>query len=216
MIPVIGLGAGGHGKVVLEILQLMGGYELVGLLDPNSELWRTKLLDVPILGGDDLLPELRDRGINKAFIGLGTVGDVRPREKLYKILQNQQFEIVSAVHPQTIIAPSVQIGYGITIMAGVIVNSSVKFGNNVIVNSGAIVEHDCIIGSHVHIAPGAKLAGTVQVGAGSHIGIGAVIAQGIRIGNNAIIGAGAVVIKDVPDSVVVVGVPARILKQVGT
>ena len=216
MIPVIGLGAGGHGQVVIEILQLMGNYELVGLLDPNFELWNTELLDVPILGGDELLPELRDRGINKAFIGLGTVGDVRPRKKLYQILQNQQFEIVSAIHPQAVISPSVQIGDGITIMAGVIVNSTVKFGNNVIVNSGAIVEHDCVIDSHVHIAPGAKLAGAVQVGAGSHIGIGAVIAQGIRIGNNAIIGAGAVVIKDVPDSVVVVGVPARILKQVGT
>ena len=216
MIPVIGLGAGGHAQVVLEILQLMGGYELVGLLDPNSELWHTKLLDVPILGGDELLPELRDRGINKAFIGLGTVGDVRPRKKLYQILQNHQFELVSAIHPQAAISPSVQIGYGITIMAGVIVNSTVKFGNNVIVNSGAIVEHDCVIGSHVHIAPGAKLAGAVQVGEGSHIGIGAVIAQGIRIGSNAIIGAGAVVIKDVPDSVVVVGVPARILKQLGT
>lgn len=215
MIPIIGLGAGGHAKVVIEILQLIGTYKLIGLLDPNPELWQTKLLDVPILGGDELLPQIRGN-LNKSFIGVGSVGNAQPRKKLYQKLQDYQFEIISAIHPQAIIAPSVEIGSGITIMAGVVVNSSVTFGNNIIVNSGAIVEHDCVISSHVHIAPGARLAGNVRVGEGSHIGIGAIISQGICIGKNAIIGAGAVVIKDVPDSVVVVGVPARILKPVGT
>ena len=84
-----------------------------------------------------------------------------------------------------------------------------------IINSGAIVEHDCVIESHAHIATGAQLASTVYVGEGSHIGIGASVRQCISIGQYAIIGAGAVVIDNVPDNVVVVGVPARILRGVG-
>ena len=47
----------------------------------------------------------------------------------------------------------------------------------------------------------------------SFIGIGTTIIQGIKIGRNVTIGAGSVVIKDIPDNVMVVGNPAKILKN---
>ena len=211
---VVGLGAGGHVKVVIEILQLMGGYELVGLLDPKQELWNTKVLWVPILGDDDLLLELYKDGVRHTFIGLGTAGDTSPRRQLYEKAQAQGFQIVQAIHPQAILSPSVKIGHGPTIMAAVVINANAQLGDNVIVNTGAIIEHDCIIGDHVHIATGACLAGTVRVGEGAHIGLGASIRQCLYIGRNAIVGAGAVVVDDVPDNVVVAGVPARVTRRV--
>lgn len=211
---VVGLGAGGHAKVVLEILQLMGGYEFVGLLDPKHELWNTKVLRVPVLGDDELLSKLYDQGVRHAFIGLGTVGDTRPRRQLYEKARAQSFQIVQAIHPQAILSPSVEIGHGPTIMAGAVINANARLGDNVIVNTGAIIEHDCTIGDHVHIATGARLASTVHVDGGSHIGLGASVRQCIRIGRNAIVGAGAIVIENVPDNVVVVGVPARTMRQV--
>jgi len=211
---VVGLGAGGHAKVVIEILRLRGGYELVGLLDPKQELWKTEVLSVPVLGDDTLLPELYDQGVRYAFIGLGTVGDTRPRRRLYDTARQQGFQIVPAVHPEAIIAPSTEIGHGPTIMAGVVINATARLGDNVIVNTGAVVEHDCVIGNHVHIATGARLAGTVHVGEGTHIGLGASVRQCIRIGRNAVVGAGAAVVDDVPDNVFVAGVPARILRKV--
>ena len=214
MIRVIGLGAGGHARVVIEILRLLSGYELVGLLDPRQELWDSDVLGVPVLGDDRLLSELRNQGVDFAFIGLGTVGDTRPRRRLYEIVRRQGFQFIKAIHPQSIIAPSVELGHGPTIMAGAVINTGAKLGDNVIVNTGSIVEHDCIIGDHVHIATGARLAGTVRVGEGAHIGLGASILQGLEVGQNAIVGAGAVVISNVPDNTVVVGVPARILKKV--
>ena len=209
---VIGLGAGGHAKVVIEILQLMAGCELVGLLDRNKELWGTDVLGVPVLGNDDLLPKLYNRGVGHAFIGLGTVGDTRPRRQLYEKARRQRFQIVSAIHRQAIIAPSAEIGHGPTVMAGAVINAAARLGDNVIVNTGAIVEHDCVVGNNVHIATGARLASTVYVGDGAHIGLGASVRQCIRIGRNAIVGAGSVVVDDVPDNVVVVGVPARMLR----
>ena len=209
MIPVVGFGAGGHAKVVIEVLRSRGEYKIVGLLEARRELRGTTVLGVEVLGNDSLMGELKQRGIEHAFIGVGTVGDAQPRRELYEKVLSSGFEIVAAIHAAAVVSSSAQIGVGPTIMAGAIVNANAVIGDNVIINTGAIVEHDCVIGDHTHIATGARLAGGVQVGPGSHIGIGAVVRQEIRIGAGAIVGAGAVVVKDVPDGKTVIGVPAK-------
>ena len=211
MRKVIGLGAGGHAKVIIEILRAIGGYLIVGLVDSNQKLWDTEVLGVPVLGDDTLLPKLRTQGIENAFIGLGTVGDIQPRKRLYEEALKQKFEIVQAIHPRATIAPSAEIGLGVTIMPGAMINSAARLGDNIIINTGAIVEHDCVIEDHVHISPGAQLASSVHVGEGSHIGIGSTIIQCINIGDSVVVGAGAVVIKDVPSNLTVVGSPAHVL-----
>lgn len=211
---VIGLGAGGHAKVVIEILRLMGDYELVGMLDSKRELWGTDVLKVPVLGDDRLLPKLYIQGVRHVFIGVGSVGDMLPRRRLYEQAERQGFEFTQAIHPQAVISPSVTIGKGPTIMAGAVINAAAQIRDNVIVNTGAIIEHDCVISSHVHIATGVHLASTVHVSEGTHIGLGASIRQSLSIGRNSVVGAGSVVIEDVPDNVVVVGVPARVLRRI--
>lgn len=210
MIPVVGFGAGGHATVVIEIVRSMQEYEIVGLLEVRSELWGTRVLGVEVLGDDSLMAELKERGIDRAFIGVGIVGDAKPRQQLYEKVTGAGFKIVPAVHAAAVVSASATIGDGPTIMAGAIVNANAVIGNNVIINTGAIVEHDCVIGDHTHIATGARLAGGVHVGPGSLIGIGAVVRQEIMIGEGAIVGAGAVVVRDVPPGKTVTGVPARI------
>jgi len=126
---------------------------------------------------------------------------------------NPEAELEPFVHPSAVISKSASLGEGVTVMAGVLINANSQIGNNVIINTGAIVEHDCIVGDHIHVATGARLAGTVTVGTGSHIGAGAIVLEGRSIGSNSIVGAGAVVVRDVPDEVVVMGVPARIYKR---
>ena len=209
MIPVVGFGAGGHAKVVIEILRSRREYEIVGLLDTRIERG-ANVLGVDVLGDDSLMADLRQRGVEHAFIGVGSVGDSQPRRQLYDKVVSSGFQIVPAIHANAVVSVSAQIGVGPTIMAGAIVNANAVIGDNVIVNTGAIVEHDCVIGDHTHIATGARLAGGVQVGPGSHIGIGAVVRQEIKIGEGAIVGAGAVVVRDVPDFKTVIGVPAKI------
>lgn len=212
---VIGLGSGGHAKVVIEIIHAMGGCRITGLLDPKKKLWGSEILGIPVLGGDNLLSDLQIRNqVQEIFIGLGSVGNLEPRKRLYKKALTHGIEVLSVIHPQTIISPSSEIGYGVTIMAGAIINSCVRMGNNVVVNTGAIIEHDCIIGKHVFIATGVKLASTVNIGDGTHIGVGASVRQCVNIGRNAIIGAGAVVVSDVPDCCTVAGVPARDIASV--
>ncbi len=211
---VVGLGAGGHAKVVVEMLKLMGAHELVGLLDSNSALWGTEVLGVPVLGDDGLLPGIYSQGASHAFIGVGGVGDTGPRKRLYEMANRTGFQMVDVIHPSAVVSASAAWGQGLTAMAGAVINAGAQLGDNVIVNTGAIVEHDCVIGDHVHVATGARLASTVQVGDWAHIGLGASVRQCVHIGRSSIVGAGAVVVEDVPDNVVVVGVPARILKRV--
>ena len=209
MIRVVGLGAGGHAKVMVETLRAMGDFEIVWLLDSNRDLWNRHVIGVPVLGDDDQLPRIYQEGVRHAFVGVGSVGDTSPRRRLYAMAREQGFDIVTAIHPAAIVSPSAELGHGATIMAGAVINAAARLGANVIVNTGAIVEHDCIVGDHAHIATGARLASTVNVGAGAHVGAGATVRQCITIGEGSLVGAGAVVVRDVLEGTVVAGVPAE-------
>jgi UDP-perosamine 4-acetyltransferase len=209
---VIGLGAGGHAKVLIEALGRMDTCEVVGLLDANPGLRGRAVLGTPVLGGDDMMSQLRRQGVTHFFVGVGSTGDSTLRRRLYQNAIQCGLEPVEIIHPGAWVSASAKVGRGVCILACAVVNADARFGDNVIVNTGAIVEHDCVLGAHVHIATGACLAGGVSVGEGSHIGIGASVRQNIRIGMNAIVGAGAVVVKEVRDEVVVAGVPARIIR----
>lgn len=210
---VVGFGAGGNAKVVIEILRQSGSYSLHGLLDPDCSLWGVSVLGVVVLGNDTLLPELISKGVDSFFIGIGAVSSLEPRRRLYELACSHGLRAVNAIHPASMLSESATFGAGFTAMANSVVNAQATLGENVVINTGAIVEHDCIVGNHVHISPRATLLGAVKVGDGTMVGAGAVIRQGLTIGSYAIVGAGAVVVKDVPDGAVVVGIPARSLKN---
>ena len=210
---VVGLGAGGHAKAVIEAIQLSGAHEVVGLLDRDPALKGQFVLDVPVLGGDELLPGLKAKGIGGVFIGVGSVGDAAGRVRLYEQAVAQGLEVVVVTHPAAVVSPSASVGAGTVVLARAVINPGASLGVNVIINSGAVVEHDCTIGDHAHIATGACLAGGVRVGDRAHVGVGASVKQGIAIGSGAIVGGGAAVVEDVPAGATVVGVPARPLMK---
>lgn len=210
------LGGGGHAAVLIECLRAAGGVQLIGILDPERALWGGELLGVPILGGDELLGSLREQGAESFVVGLGATGNNALRRRIFELGLARGLRPCSVIHPSVLRSASALLGEGCQLLPGAIVNTRAQLGRNVLINSGAIVEHDCRLGDHVHIATGARLAGAVQVEEAAHIGVGACIRQGIRIGAGAVVGAGAAVVKDVPERVVVAGVPARILKAVAT
>lgn len=210
MKTVIGLGAGGHAKVVLDAVQLMGEYRIVGLLDPQrvGEI----VCGIPVLGDDDWLKSEQAQGITAVFLA---IGDNQTRKKLYERVLSFGIPLLTVIHPTATIASTARIGAGAAVLAHAVVNPDASLGDDVIVNTGAIVEHDCTVGAHSHIAPGAILCGGVRVGESTRIGAGAVVREGCSIGSDAIVGAGAVVVKDVLSSTTVVGSPAKPLERNG-
>lgn len=207
MSGILIIGAGGHGKVVADIL-LQQSAPVLGFLDDDPTTWGTSRLGLPVLGAIDTFLDHSPEGL---VMGIGS--NVL-RQDIVKRLGSLAQELWwSAIHPQAIIAPSARIGRGTVVAAGAIVNPDAMVGDHVIINTGATVDHDCRIGDFAHIAPGVHLAGGVRVGEGSLLGIGSTVIPCCSIGQWTIIGAGAVVVDDIPSHAVAVGVPARCLHK---
>ena len=203
-------GAGGHGKVVADLLLSRGENEFVGFVDDREELWGRNVIGFPVLGGWQWLH--REASHSSVATVLG-VGDNQSRQLLAERCAAWNIELLTVVHATATISQSARLGRGTVVMAGTIINSDARVGTGVIVNSGAVVEHDVEIGDYAHVAPRAAMGGASRLGAFSHLGLGAVVLQCIHVGSHTIVGAGAVVVKDLPDGVVAIGVPARIRRE---
>jgi sugar O-acyltransferase (sialic acid O-acetyltransferase NeuD family) len=203
-------GAGGHGKVVADILISNKEKRFAGFVDDRSQLTGTEVVGYPVLGNGDWLH--RQQAKHPVAVVLG-VGDNDHRRQLARRCAGWDIEILTAIHRMAVVASSARLGRGTVVMAAAAINSEATLGVGVIVNTGAVVEHDVAIGDYAHISPNACLGGTSRLGAASHLGLGAVVLPGVSVGSESIIGAGAVVLKDLPSKIVAVGVPARILRK---
>lgn len=201
---VIILGGGGHAKVLADALRRVG-VPIVGYTDRSDRA----LADVVYLGDDEVITRFNPEAVSLAN-GVGSIGSTAARQQLYDRFRERGFEFYTVVHPSAIVASGSMVDAGAQIMAGVIVQPGCRIGANAIINTRASIDHDCQIGPHVHVAPGVVMCGNVRIGAGAHVGAGAVIVQGRSIGARSVVGAGAVIVEDVPDDVVVVGVPGRL------
>ncbi|MBF8436533.1 acetyltransferase [Halanaerobiaceae bacterium Z-7014] len=200
------IGAGGHGKVILDILERQG-YDIAGFLDDDETIHGTEINGYPVI---DSVSKLEDIAAETVI----AVGHNPTRKKLFnQINEYKDIDLINTIHPETIINSHVDIGSGNMIVAGAIINSNTVIKDNVIINTGATVDHDCLIESHVHISPGVNLGGNVTVREGSHIGIGASVLPGITIGENVTVGAGAVVISNLEANSVYAGVPAKKIRD---
>lgn len=193
-------GASGHGKVIIDILELNGIRDI--------KIWD----DAPkgtLCGYYSSLPDIQHIDANTPVVI--SIGDNTNRKKVVgRFPRHTKFH--TAIHPSAAVSPRVSVGDGTVIMANASVNPDTSIGTHCIINTNASVDHDCMIGDYVHISPNVGLCGNVIVGEGTHIGAGTVVIPGVKIGKWCVIGAGSVIIKDIPDYSVVVGNPGRIIK----
>ena len=206
---IIIIGAGGHARVVYEIVSHDRNLELVAFVDNVVRGKDEHIMGVPVVGDHSVLPRLLEKGVRGAVVA---VGDNSVRASHFDELQSMGLVMISAIHPLSRIAASAYIGQGVTVAIGATISTRARIADNVIVNTGAIVDHEDEIGDHVHIGPGCALAGRVTVKRGAFIGIGSVIKEYITVGENSIIGAGSVVLENIPDNVIAVGAPAKVVK----
>ena len=197
-------GGGGHGHVVVDLLRVLGGWSIVGLLD-NLNSPGTRILDVPVLGDADQLPLLRKQGVDHVAVA---IGEPAARAEMLAHAQSLGFQMPTLVHPSCVVSPSAVLGPACVLCAGAVVGPQSVLGTGVILNTRAGVDHDVRLGDFAHVAPGATVCGFVTIGRASWIGAGAVVRDHLAIGDRVMVGAGAVVLKDVADGLTVYGCPA--------
>lgn len=201
---IVIIGAGGHAKVIADIVLLCGD-NLLGFLDDNEEKQNSVVYkERKVIG------KISDAEKYKETYFIVAIGDNHTREKIVK--EHSGLKWHTAIHPKAIIADTVKIGKGTAIMAGAVINTDSEIGDHCIVNTSCLIDHDNIIGDYSHVSPGAHLAGNVHVDELSWICAGTTVINNIHICSGAIIGAGSTVIKDVADKGVYVGVPIRRIK----
>jgi acetyltransferase EpsM len=205
--PLLIIGNRTFAAEVADLVSEIPGFKVVGFvesLDPAR--CQGTLEGLPILWVDELTG-LRET--HCAVFGLGTTQSSLFAEQLAPF----GIRFATLVHPSARISSTSSLGEGTLASVGAIVAAHTHIGRHVIINRGALIGHHTEIGDFTAIGPGANIAGNCRIGAATYIGMGAVVIDHLTIGTHAVIGAGSVVTKDVPDRVLVVGVPARIVKE---
>ncbi|HRW21447.1 MAG TPA: acetyltransferase [Bacteroidales bacterium] len=196
------IGAGGHGKVCADIALKMGKWNEVAFLDDNEEL--TTVLGLQVLDRANVYPLYKKD--TDFFIA---IGNNTTRELLLNKLIDDEYNISTLIHPNSVIAKEVEIGIGSVVMAGTVINCSTKIGKGCIINTSSSIDHDCIIEDYVHISPGVRLAGNVRVGNKCWLGIGSTVINNISICDECIIGAGGLVISQLVIPATYIGCPVK-------
>jgi sugar O-acyltransferase (sialic acid O-acetyltransferase NeuD family) len=206
---VILVGAGDHGRGVLEIFRRAAEagreVEIVGFVDDDPGAGPVD--GIPLLGTSAWLREHADSLEESVLLSMA---DSAAKRRVATALAGR-VRWTSVVHPRAEVYRSASLGEGSVVSAGAIVAYEARIGAHVTVNLGATIGHHVAIGDYTTIAPGANVLGRVAIGEGVQIHANAVVLPSVVIGDAAIVGAGSVVLRDVAPGAKVFGNPARIV-----
>lgn len=205
------IGAKGFAKEVLEVLHQLNHIKNIAFYDDVNEIGDTLYDSFPILKNENQVKAFFEANGNEFAIGIGT-----PK---YRYLMSEKFEdwggkLVSTISPFAHIGHfGNQIGIGSNIMTGTVITNDVSLGKGCLINLNCTIGHDTIIEEFVELCPGVHISGNCKIGKHTFIGTNATVLPNIVIGQHVIIGAGAIVTKDLPDNVLVMGSPAKVIKE---
>ncbi len=205
------VGTSGHAKVVIDLLERIGGYTVVCLIDSFKRIG-TELFGHRVSGTEDDIPAFVQAGFfDCAVIAIGdnwTRGEIAKRIRA----SSPVLEFPVLVHPSATVGKDVQFGAGSVVVAGVNINPGARIGEFCILNTRSSLDHDSRMGDFSSLAPAAVTGGNVTIGAYSAIAIGATVSHEVSVGEHTVVGAGSLVNKNVPPFVVAYGVPARVIR----
>ena len=208
---IVLFGSSGHAKVIADIIEKEGLYNILGLININQPTG-TNCFGYEVLGSDDDLIGLIKKHVIEG--GIIAVGDNWIRHLIAKNILKliPDFNFVKAVHPAAQIASQVILKRGTVVMAGAVINSGSEIGEFCIVNTKSSIDHDNVFADYSSIMPNAATGGNVRVGEFSALGMGTSILHQVQIGKHSVIGAGSIVLENVSDHSVIYGSPARLQK----
>lgn len=195
------LGGQGGAKMCIDAIRSKNEYEIIGIVDPELKVGDL-VLDVPILGGENLLKYFIEKGVDKIVVSFSSLKNLSFRLKKIEMLKSIGFRFPNIFHSGANIEPSCTFGEGNIILASSIIGSCCEIGNFNYINTGAIICHDAIVGDNNHFAPNSVIAGRVKVMNNNLFGINVSTFYDITIGSNVIINNGVSVNNNIDDFVI--------------
>jgi sugar O-acyltransferase (sialic acid O-acetyltransferase NeuD family) len=187
---IILIGAGGHARSCIDVIESSKKYVIAGFVDREH-----KGNDIPnykVIGLDKDLKQLRTT-IDCAFITIGQINSAKPRMKMFDALLKLDFHIPTIISPLSYVSKNSNVGEGTVIMHGAIVNANVNIGKNCIINSNSLIEHDTVIEDNCHISTGAILNGNVYIEEETFVGSGSIIKQNKSIAKRSFLKMGSII-----------------------
>jgi sugar O-acyltransferase (sialic acid O-acetyltransferase NeuD family) len=203
--PLVIVGAGMHGRVVLDIAKTLK-WKIAGFIDDAREPG-SRVDDQTILGPTD---RLRDGDFTGRYRFHVAIGNNTARRRFANELRARGCEVATMIHPSAWLSPTVMIGSGTVLVGANMVFSAARIGDDVLVDPDTTIGADSVIGDGVYLCPGCHLGANVTCEQEAFLGLGAVAIPNVVIGRRAIVGAGAVVTRNVPEGKLAVGNPARV------
>ena len=196
MKKIILIGAGGHCKSCIDVIEIQKKFKIVGLVDNKKKFF---MINYKIIGEDKELKKFSKKA-QYALITTGQIKNSKIRESLFNKALNNGFKFPTIISPIAYVSKHASIGQGTIVMHGSIINAGAKIGKNCIINSKSLVEHDAIIGDHCHLATRSTVNGGVIIKNNTFIGSGSVIRQNIKIGKNCLVNVNLFVRKHLKDN----------------
>jgi len=191
MNEIILVGAGGHARSCIDVIEQDGSFVVAGLVNDRKPD-NSNILGYSIIGSDKELRLLHAK-YKFALVTIGQIHTPFFRVHVYQQLKEIGYILPTIISPTAHVSRHARVGEGTIIMHGAIVNANAVIGNNCILNSRVLIEHDAVVGDHSHISTGAIVNGGVTIGEKTFLGSGVVTKEGINIAEECVIGAGLTV-----------------------
>lgn len=200
-------GCGGMGREIADLAGRMDKWEKIIFIDDNIN---NRLVDeLSVLSLEEALAQYEKS--NMDFIV--AAGEPSSREFLYKKLDENKLTYITLAYPDFVLSKFSSVKNGTIIHTGATITVNVHIGKGCLINKHVVIGHDVNISDYTVISPNVTVGGDVEIGSNCYIGSGAIIRNGIKIGEDSIIGMGAVVLKDVEPNSVMVGNPAKFIRE---
>ncbi len=206
------IGTGGHARAVISLLKKSKDYVIEGLIEISSNVdLSEKILDCPVIGGQDYLEILLRKKSNNYFLA---IGDNYVRKNIYNFLVKHEANLPNLFDPYSFVDQSVVYGHGNIFFHNSYVGPLAKLGCNNILNTGCVVEHNSSVLNHCHLAPNSVICGNSHIDDLCFIGANSTVINDLKICSEINIGAGSTVIKSIKNkSKTYVGSPAKEIKR---
>ena len=196
--------------VILSSAELSRQWNVLGFVDDRKEAKEKECCGVKVLGSRDVITEFSD-----AYV-LAVPAHPRSHLKRPEIIDSLGLEprrFAQIIHPSSVIAQDAKVGYNTFIAPHCFISTKTVIGNHCVILSNTVVSHDSQIQDYCCLGANVTISGTVSIGLGAYIGSAASIKENILIGEKSLVGIGANVIHPVEAKTVVIGNPARFLKE---